>query len=57
MADLELVRELLSWRNRENFIFNKANFAVECGIFGEKFNDVKNKIGRLEPGRQFPNKL
>jgi hypothetical protein len=24
------------------FIFNKANFAVECGRFGEKFNAVKN---------------
>jgi hypothetical protein len=37
-------------------IFNKANFAVECGRFGEKFNAVKNKIGQLQPKNQSLNK-
>jgi hypothetical protein len=31
----------------KKFIFHQANFAGECGRFGEKFNVVKNKIGQL----------
>jgi hypothetical protein len=31
----------------QNFIFNKANFTVECGQFGEKLNAVKNKSNWL----------
>jgi hypothetical protein len=27
-------------RNCKNFIFNKANFEVECGQFGEKINPI-----------------
>jgi hypothetical protein len=44
---LALVQILILRRNCKSFIFNKANFAVECGRFGEKFNAVKNKIGQL----------
>jgi hypothetical protein len=44
---LELVQILILRRNSKNFIFNKANFAVECGRFGEKFNAVKNKSNWL----------
>jgi hypothetical protein len=53
----ELVQILILRRNCKNFIFNKANFAVECGRFGEKFNAVKNKIGQLQPRNQSLNKL
>jgi hypothetical protein len=48
---------LILRRNCKNFIFNKANFAVECGRFGEKFNAVKNKIWQLQPRNQSLNKL
>jgi hypothetical protein len=54
---LEIVQILILRRNWKNFIFNKANFAVECGRFGEKFNAVKNKIGQLRPRNQSLNKL
>jgi hypothetical protein len=54
---LELVQILILRRNCKNFIFNKANFAVECGRFGEKFNAVKNKIWQLQPRNQSLNKL
>jgi len=47
---------LILRRNCKNFIFNKANFAVECGQFGEKFNAVKNKIWQLQPRNQSLNK-
>jgi hypothetical protein len=57
IPNLELVQILILRRNCKNFIFNKANFAVECGQFGEKFNAVKNKIGQLQPRNQSLNKL
>jgi hypothetical protein len=46
---LDLVQILILRRNCKNFIFNKANFAVEYGQFGEKFNAVKNKTGFCSP--------
>jgi hypothetical protein len=56
MRRLEFVQVLILRRNCKKIIFNKANFAVECGQFGEKFNAVKNKIGQLQPGNQHLNK-
>jgi hypothetical protein len=48
---------LILRQNCKNFIFNKANFAFECGRFGEKFNAVKNKIWQLQPRNQSLKKL
>jgi len=59
--DLCLSKSMLSFslprRKRENFIFGKANFAAGCGRSGEKFNAAKNKIFRLQPGKEKLNML
>ena len=36
-------------RKRANFILNEANFAGGYMLSGEKFNEVQDKIGRLQP--------
>ena len=47
--DLEFVQISMMRRKRENFVSDEANFAAGCGQSGEKFNEIGNKICRLEP--------
>ena len=46
--DLEFVQISMMRRKRENFVSDEANFAAGCGQSGEKFNEIGNKICRLE---------
>lgn len=43
---LELVRDFMIERERENFVLDKADFAVVAGSYDEKSNAVSNKICR-----------
>ncbi len=36
-------------RKRVNFVLNEAHFAIGCGQSDEKFNEMQEKIYRLQP--------
>lgn len=48
-GSLEHIEISMPWRDEGNFVFIKANFAVECGLFGEKFNAEKIKLPHRRP--------
>jgi len=53
---IDLFGQGLFLRKGANFILSQANFAVECGRFGEKFNAAQEKIGRLQQNLLWANK-